>query len=75
MTTKRKPKKAEDLRVRIMCDLRLQGSSFSAVARRLKISRQAVREGIVDPSPRIAKEVARILGKRPGELWPHRYVA
>lgn len=73
MTGKRKPKKPDVLRAWFNYQLKLKGSSYSSVARRLGISRQSVQEGILNPSPRVAAMVAADLGKEPSDLWPTRY--
>ena len=73
MTGKRKPKKPDALRAWFHYQLKLNGSSYSSVAKRLGITRQSVQEGILNPSPRVASIVAADLGKEPSDLWPARY--
>ena len=73
MTTKRRPKKPDALRAWFNYQLTLKGSSYASVAERLEISRQAVRQLILNPPPKIAAMVAADLGKEPSELWPARY--
>lgn len=75
MTTKRTSKKTDARQAWFQYQLRLNGSSYSAIAARLKISRQAVRQSILNPPPRVADAVAADLGKDRSELWPKRYSA
>lgn len=53
--------------------LRCHGSSFSAIAAQLGISRAAVSQYILTPSPDLANAVAAVLGKPKSELWPAKY--
>jgi lambda repressor-like predicted transcriptional regulator len=75
MTTTRPPKKPEELRIWIQYRLKLQGSSFAAIGRRLGISRQAVRKCVLSPPPRIADAICSDLGVSRKRLWPWRYAA
>ena len=75
MTTRRALKKPDERRVWFEYQLKLKGSSYSAIAVRLGVSRQAVRQLILNPPPKMASVVAVELGKSRSELWPHRYAA
>lgn len=75
MTTKRVPKKPEELRVWIKGMLELRGSSFADIARELSVSRQAVRKAVNRPSRRMEKAIADKIGFPPEKIWPNRYAA
>ena len=57
----------------IKFQLRVRGSSFSALARELGVSRHAPRLALVKPYPRMERVIAEKLGLKPQELWPERY--
>lgn len=75
MTTRTVPKKPEEVRAWFGYQLKRHGSSFADVGRRLGVSRTAIRNGVVSPSPRVAEAIAAILKKKPSQLWPERYAA
>jgi lambda repressor-like predicted transcriptional regulator len=75
MTMRRSPKKPDKRQAWFQYQLRVNGSSYSAVAKAVEVSRQAVRQSILNPSPRVADEVANVLGKEKSELWPARFKA
>jgi len=75
MTTKRPPKKPEEFRIWIQYQLRLKKSSYAQIARRLGITRQAVRKCVLSPPPRIAEAISSDLGISSRRLWPNRYAA
>lgn len=75
MTTKRIPKKPEEKKIWIQYQLKLNRSSFAHVARRLGISRQAVRKSVESPSERIADAISADIGIPKRRLWPERYTA
>ncbi|MGQ9370571.1 helix-turn-helix domain-containing protein [Azospirillum sp. A39] len=52
---------------------REHGVSQAEAARRIGISRQAVRQGLVLPSVRVEEFYASLLGYPVQELWPDRY--
>lgn len=57
----------------IKYQLRLRGSSLSAVAREQDVTRQAARTALVRPYPRMERAIAATLGVGPELLWPERY--
>ena len=57
----------------IKFQLRVRGSSLSALARELGVSRHAPRLALVKPYPRMERAIADKLGLKPQELWPERY--
>ena len=57
----------------IKYQLRLRGSSLSAVARDFGVSRHAPRLALVKPYPRMERAIAKKLGLEPQVLWPERY--
>ena len=57
----------------IKFQLRLRGSSLSAIARDLGVSRHAPRLALVKPYPRMERAIAKKLELLPQDLWPERY--
>ena len=57
----------------IKFQLRVRGSSLSALARELGVSRHAPRLALVKPYPKMERAIADKLGLKPMELWPERY--
>lgn len=53
--------------------LRARGSSLSAVARTLGLTREAVHHVQHRSYPSVEAEIASVIGVRPRELWPDRY--
>jgi Ner family transcriptional regulator len=75
MTAKRPPKKQRERKVWIKAHLELAGSSFSDIARELKIRRQSVQQVLNKSSRRVELAIAAKLGFTPEEIWPERYPA
>lgn len=73
MTNKLVPLDGMDRIEWIKFQLRIRGSSLSALARDLGVSRHAPRLALVKPYPRMEKAIAEKLELRPQELWPERY--
>jgi Ner family transcriptional regulator len=59
----------------IKYQLRVRGSSLSAIARELGVSRHAPRLALDKPYPRMERAIAAKLGVEPRSLWPERYDA
>lgn len=57
----------------IKFQLRMRGTSMSAIARRLGVTRQAVRSALSAPYPRMEEAIARELDLEPETIWPERY--
>lgn len=57
----------------IKYQLRLRGSSLSKLARRLGVTRQAVRNALSSPYPKMERAIAAELDLRPEDIWPERY--
>jgi Ner family transcriptional regulator len=57
----------------IKYQLRVRGSSLSALARELGVSRHATRLALDKPYPRMERAIAAKLGLQPKQLWPERY--
>lgn len=57
----------------IKFQLRMRGSSLSKLARRLGVTRQAVRNALSAPYPRMERVIADELGLPPQAIWPERY--
>lgn len=59
----------------IKFQLRMRGSSMSKLARRLGVTRQAVRNALTAPYPRMERVIAAELELEPEHIWPERYRA
>lgn len=57
----------------IKFQLRMRGSSLSKLARRLGVTRQAVRNALSAPYPKMERVIADELGLPPQAIWPERY--
>lgn len=57
----------------IKYQLRIRGSSMSDLARRLGVTRQAVRNALSGPYPRMERAIAYEIGRSPEHIWPERY--
>ena len=57
----------------IKYQLRMRGSSLSKLARRLGVTRQAVRNALATPYPKMERAIAEEIGIHPGHIWPERY--
>lgn len=57
----------------IKYQLRLRGSSMSQLARRLGVTRQAVRNALSSSYPKMERAIAHELGLPPEAIWPERY--
>ena len=57
----------------IKFQLRVRGSSLSALARELGVTRHAPRLALVKPYPKMERVIAEKLDMRPEQLWPERY--
>jgi lambda repressor-like predicted transcriptional regulator len=74
MSSKRIPKNPEHRRAWISYQLRLVGSSFSAIAREHGVTRQAVWMVFAYPSPKWEGIIAAKIRRRPEDIWPERYL-
>lgn len=75
MNTLNIPKKPTERWEWIKYQLRLKGSSLSAIAREQKVSRNAVHNVARVPYPRMERAIANKLGVSPIKLWPERWNA
>ncbi|PSQ90842.1 MAG: nucleotide excision repair protein [Proteobacteria bacterium SW_6_67_9] len=57
----------------IKFQLRVRGSSLSKLARRLGVTRQAVRNALAASYPRMERVIASEIGLDPEHIWPERY--
>lgn len=77
MSTQSGPNKIPDDPVQrnewIKFQLRVRGSSLSKLARRLGVTRQAVRNALSAPYPKMERAIANELGLPPQAIWPERY--
>lgn len=63
----------EKRRAWVAFQLKLKGETFTGLARRIGVSRQAVRQAMYRPYPRMEKVIAEVLGLKPQVLFPERY--
>ncbi len=63
----------ETRRAWVLYQLTLQGESLASVARRAKVSRQAMQKVLTYPYPKMEKVLADFLGLPPMVLFPDRY--
>lgn len=75
MSSTQIPKKPEQRQEWIKYQLRINGSSFSAIAREHKVTRQAVQQVNYQHSPKWEEVIAVKIGKKPRQIWPERYAA
>jgi len=57
----------------IKYQLRIRGSSMSELARRLGVTRQAVRNALSGSYPKMERAIANEIGRSPEHIWPERY--
>lgn len=57
----------------IKFQLRMRGTSMSDLARRLGVTRQAVRNALTASYPKMERVIARELDLEPEIIWPERY--
>lgn len=57
----------------IKFQLRMRGTSMSDLARRVGVTRQAVRNALTSPYPKMERLIADELGLDPATIWPERY--
>lgn len=57
----------------IKYQLRIRGSSMSQLARRLGVTRQAVRNALSGSYPKMERAIAHEIGHPPEHIWPERY--
>ena len=57
----------------IKFQLRMRGSSLSKLARRLGVTRQAVRNALSTSYPKMERVIADEIGVHPKTIWPERY--
>lgn len=57
----------------IKFQLRIRGTSMSDLARRIGVTRQAVRNALTAPYPKMERLIAQELELEPEQIWPERY--
>jgi Ner family transcriptional regulator len=57
----------------IKFQLRLRGTTLSAMARELGVSRQAMGQTLIRSYPKMERAIAARLDMEPGDIWPERY--
>lgn len=55
--------------------LRMQGSSYSELARKHGVTRSCVRAAVHKHYPKMETIIANELGLSPADIWPERYAA
>lgn len=73
MSNKQIPKNPEQRREWIKYQLRINGSSFSAIAREHQVTRQAVQMVTYQSLPKWEEIIASKIGLKPSTIWPERY--
>lgn len=76
MSSKRIPKNPEHRRAWIIYQLKLHGSSLSALAREQDppVTRHAPAMVFIYPSPKWERIIAAKIEREPAEIWPERYL-
>jgi Ner family transcriptional regulator len=67
------PTDFEARRAWVVFQLRLRGTSFSAIGRAMSVTAQAVAMTMLVPSARMEAAIAEALGLSPQKLFPERY--
>jgi Ner family transcriptional regulator len=57
----------------IKFQLRINGSSFAALAAELGVTAPAVKDVFNHPYPKMQRAIAAKIGMRPEAIWPERY--
>lgn len=57
----------------IKFQLRLRGTTLSALARELGVSRQALGQTLIQSYPKMERVIAARLALEPWDIWPERY--
>ncbi len=57
----------------IKFQLRLRGTTLSAMARELGVSRQALGQALIQSYPKMERIIAARLQLEPWDIWPERY--
>lgn len=57
----------------IKFQLRLRGTTLSALARELGVSRQALGQTLIQSYPKMERAIATRLNMEPWDIWPERY--
>ncbi len=73
MTELNVPSDPKERREWIKFQLRVRGSSLSAVAREMGVSRHATNLALSKSYPRMERAIADKLGTEPRIIWPERY--
>lgn len=73
MYTSRPPKKQEELQVWVLAMLKLNKSSYAALARELGVTPPAVRKAVWKKCPKMERIIAAKIGYSPELIWPERY--
>lgn len=63
----------KSIRNYIIYKLKMNGFTVSTFAKKIGVTPQAVTNCLRSPYPRIQREIAKIIGEHPGDLWPGRY--
>jgi len=63
----------KSIRNYIIYKLKMNGYTISTFARKIGVTPQCITNGLRSPYPRIQREIAKIIGEYPEDLWPGRY--
>ena len=58
----------------IKAKIRMKCGSLSAFERREKLPAGSVRDALRKPRPEVEKAIAKLIGFRPEQLWPGRFI-
>lgn len=73
MTTLKPPKNPTSRALWIKHELEKKGFSYAQIAREEGVSRQAVRNAVYTPYPRMERAIAKRLGLTVQQIWPDRH--
>lgn len=60
---------------RIKAEIRIKGENMSRIAARLGVVKQNVSGTLRSPNARVEREIAKVIGVPPHQIWPSRYDA
>ncbi len=63
----------KSVRTYIVYKLKMNGYTISTFARKIGVVPSAVTNCLRSPYPRVQRELAKIIGEHPENLWPGRY--
>lgn len=58
----------------IVYRLKMRGYTISAFAKKIGVTPQCVTNALRSSYPRIEREICKVIGDRPKDVWPERYL-